>query len=85
MGNTKNFKTVKRLLISVQQAKAALNMLLQDSEKFKLEKGIAELSEKPDLKDHINLMAWFALVRLLLESAYTYFNVPNDNLNKTTS
>ena len=48
MGNTKNFKTVKRLLISVQEAKTALNMLLRDSEKFKLEKGIAELSEKPD-------------------------------------
>ena len=42
------FKIGKRLLISAQQAKTALNMLLQDSEKFNLEKGIAELSEKPD-------------------------------------
>ena len=85
MESNKKFKTGKRLLISAQQAKTELNMLLQDSEKLQLEKGIAQLSEKPDLKHHINLMAWFALVCLFLESANTYFNVPNDSTNKTTS
>lgn len=34
-----------------------------------------------ELQEHINLMAWFALVRLFLESVYTYFNSPSQNLN----
>lgn len=209
MENNENFKKRKKLIKSVQQAKTALNMLLQDSEKFNLEKGILELLDKlknpkldllldrypellqeyvleellsgeleipdtkiidvktaglfsclqllihfcyelkenpnpsdecydslryilrsisskkfvhdlliitvsvvgveyyekfqqriqnvdlslenakglendPELQEHIDLMAWFALVRLFLESVYTYFNIPDQNLNNRT-
>lgn len=209
MENNKNFKKGKRLIKSAQQAKTALNMLLQDSEKFNIEKGISELLKKlenpkldllldrypellqeyeleellsgeleipdaetsvvmtaglfsclqllihfcyelkenpnpsddcydslryilrsissdkfvhdlliiivsvvgveyyekfqqriqnldlsfesakglendPELQEHIDLMAWFALVRLFLESVYTYFNISDQNLNNRT-
>lgn len=209
MENNKNFKKDKRLVKSVEQAKTVLNMLLQDSEKPKLEKGISELLDKlenpkldllldrypellqeyglgellsgdldiddaemqdvrtaglfsclqllihfcyelkenpnptdefydslryilrsissekfvhdlliiivsvvgveyyekfqqriqnldlsfesakglendPELQEHIDLMAWFALVRLFLESVYNYFKIPDQNLNKRT-
>lgn len=209
MENNKNFKKEKRIVKSVEQAKTALNMLLQDSEKFNLEKGISELLDKlknpkldllldrypkllqeygldellsaeldipdaeiidvktaglfsclqllihfcyelkenpnpsddcydslryilrsissekfvhdlliitvsvvgveyyekfqqriqnldlslesakglendPELQEHIDLMAWFASVRLFLESVYTYFNIPDQNLNNRT-
>ena len=209
MENNENFKKVKRLIKSAQQAKTALNMLLQDSEKFNIEKGISELLKKlenpklellldrypellqeygleqllsgeleipdaetsvvmtaglfsclqllihfcyelkenpnpsddcydslryilrsissdkfvhdlliiivsvvgveyyekfqqriqnldlsfesakglendPELQEHIDLMAWFALVRLFLESVYTYFNISDQNLNNRT-
>jgi len=208
MENNENFKKVKRLIKSAQQAKTALNMLLQDSEKFNIEKGISELLKKlenpkldllldrypellqeygldellsgeldipnaeiidvktaglfsclqllihfcyelkenpnpsddcyeslryilrsissekfvhdlliitvsvvgveyyekfqqriqnldlsfesakglendPELQEHIDLMAWFALVRLFLESVYTYFNIPDQNPNNS--
>lgn len=208
MENNENFKKGKKLIKSVQQAKTALNMLLQNSEKFNLEKGISELLDKlknpkldvlldrypellqeyeleqllsgeleipdaetsdvktagllcclqllihfcyelkenpnpidnrydslryilrsissgkfvhdlliiivsvvgidyyekfqhkiqdldlslesakglendPELQEHVDLMAWFALSRLFLESVYTYFNVPDNNPNKT--
>ena len=46
MENNENFKKGKRLIKSAQQAKTALNMLLQDSEKFNIEKGISELLKK---------------------------------------
>lgn len=209
MENNENFKKGKRLIKSAQQAKTALNMLLQDSEKFNIEKGISELLKKlenpklellldrypellqeygleellsgeleipdaetsvvmtaglfsclqllihfcyelkenpnpsddcydslryilrsissdkfvhdlliiivsvvgveyyekfqqriqnldlsfesakglendPELQEHIDLMAWFALVRLFLESVYTYFNISDQNLNNRT-
>jgi hypothetical protein len=41
MKNNKNFKKEKRIVKSVEQAKTALSMLLQDSEKLNLEKGIS--------------------------------------------
>lgn len=47
--------------------------------------GAKRLENDTDLQEHSNLMIWFALVRLLLESVYTYFNVQNDYPNKTTS
>lgn len=43
------------------------------------------LENDPELQEHIDLMAWFALVRLFLESVYTYFNIPDKNLNNRTS
>ena len=209
MENNEHFKKRKKLIKSAQQAKTALNMLLQDSEKFNLEKGISELLDKlknpkldllldrypellqeyeleellsgdleidgtemqdvktaglfsclqllmhfcyelkenpnpsdecydslryilrsisseklvhdlliiivslvgveyyekfqqriqnldsslesakglendPELQEHIDLMAWFALARLFLESVYTYFNIPDQTLNNRT-
>lgn len=42
------------------------------------------LENDPELQEHIDLMAWFALVRLFLESVYTYFNIPDKNLNNRT-
>lgn len=39
------------------------------------------LENDPELQEHIDLMAWFALVRLFLESVYTYFNISDQNLN----
>lgn len=41
------------------------------------------LENDPDLQEHIDLMAWFALVRLFLESVYTYFNIPDQNPNNS--
>jgi len=43
-----------------------------------------DLENDPELQEHIDLMAWFALVRLFLESVYTYFNIPDQNLNNST-
>lgn len=43
------------------------------------------MENDPELQEHIDLMAWFALVRLFLESVYTYFNIPDQNLNNRTS
>ena len=40
------------------------------------------LENDPELQEHIDLMAWFALVRLFLESVYTYVNVSDNNPNK---
>ncbi|TRX38133.1 hypothetical protein FNW52_04315 [Flavobacterium sp. ZT3R18] len=42
------------------------------------------LENDPELQDHIDLMVWFALVRLFLESVYTYFNNPDHNSKNTT-
>jgi len=42
------------------------------------------LENDPELQEHVDLMAWFALVRLFLESVYTYFNIPDQNLNNRT-
>ena len=42
------------------------------------------LENDPELQEHIDLMAWFALVRLFLESVYIYFNIPYQNLNNRT-
>ncbi|MGV8993827.1 MAG: hypothetical protein ACOH1O_06975 [Flavobacterium sp.] len=42
-----------------------------------------DLENDPELQEHVELMAWFALVRLFLESIYTCFNVPENNPNKT--
>ena len=43
-----------------------------------------ELESDPELNEHIDLMTWFALVRLFLESVYTYFNSPDKNFKNTT-
>ncbi|MBP4140146.1 hypothetical protein [Flavobacterium geliluteum] len=43
-----------------------------------------ELDSDPELREHIDLMTWFALARLFLESVYTYFNSPDKNLKNTT-
>jgi len=43
-----------------------------------------ELDNDPELQEHIELMAWFALSRLFLESVYTYFGIPDQNLKNTT-
>lgn len=37
------------------------------------------LQNDTDLQEHIEMMAWFGLVRLFLESVYTYFNTPEKN------
>lgn len=50
---------------------------------FDLENAIG-LESDPELQEHINLMIWFALVPLFLESVYTYFNNPNQNFKNTT-
>lgn len=50
---------------------------------FDLKKAI-DLESDPELQEHIDLMVWFALVRLFLESVYTYFNNPDQNLKNTT-
>lgn len=42
------------------------------------------LENDPELQEHIDLMAWFALVRLFLESVYTYFNIPDQHLTNRT-
>jgi hypothetical protein len=38
-----------------------------------------ELEKDPELKQHIDLMTWFGLVRLFLESVYMYFSSPDEN------
>lgn len=50
---------------------------------FDFEKAQA-LQNDPDLQEHIEMMAWFGLVRLFLESVYTYFNPCDENLENTT-
>lgn len=43
-----------------------------------------ELEKDTELKQHIDLMTWFGLVRLFLESVYMYFNSPDENFKITT-
>lgn len=50
---------------------------------FDFEKAQA-LQNDPDLQEHIEMMAWFGLVRLFLESVYTYFN-PYDQIFKNAT
>lgn len=50
---------------------------------FDLESAI-ELENDPELNEHIDLMTWFALVRLFLESVYTYFSSSDKNFKNTT-
>lgn len=50
---------------------------------FDLE-NVVGLQSDPKLQQHIDLMAWFGLVRLFLESIYAYFNSPDKNFNNTT-
>ncbi|MGQ7945055.1 hypothetical protein [Flavobacterium sp. WC2509] len=45
---------------------------------------IIELESDPELHEHIDLMTWFALVRLFLESVYSYFNSSDKNFKNTT-
>lgn len=40
---------------------------------------IRNLENDEELKKHIDLMAWSALIRLFLESIYVYFNTDNHN------
>lgn len=40
---------------------------------------IQKLENDTELQQHIDLMAWFGVVRLLLESLYFYFNTENHN------
>lgn len=47
-------------------------------------KNATDLASDPELQEHINLMVWFALARLFLESVYTYFNNPDQNHKNTT-
>ena len=56
----------------------------QRIQELDLDVGSARLENEIDLHEYSNLIIWFALVRLLLESVYTYFNIHNDNPNKTT-
>jgi hypothetical protein len=51
---------------------------------FSIEHAII-LENDPELKEHIDLMVWFALVRLFLESVYTYFNITDKNHKNTKS
>lgn len=44
----------------------------------------AELEKDPELKEHINMMTWLALTRLFLESVYTYFSIPDEEIKNTT-
>ena len=37
-------------------------------------KNAIDMESDPELQEHIDLMVWFALARLFLESVYTYFN-----------
>lgn len=50
---------------------------------FDLDSAIA-LENDPELKPHIELMTWFALARLFLESLYIYFNSPDKNYKNST-
>lgn len=47
-------------------------------------KSTIELENNPELKQHIDLMTWFGLVRMFLESVYMYFNSPDENFKNTT-
>lgn len=49
-----------------------------DSKNFAT-KDILKLDKDPELQEHIDLMLWFALIRLFLESVYFYFNPENHN------
>ncbi|QLC65960.1 hypothetical protein LPB248_06610 [Flavobacterium sp. LPB0248] len=50
---------------------------------FDLENAL-ELPNDPELEQHIELLAWFALARLFLESVYAYCKSPDQNPNNTT-
>jgi hypothetical protein len=50
---------------------------------FDLDSAIA-LENDPELKPHIELMTWFALARLFLESVCIYFNRPDKNYKNST-
>jgi len=43
---------------------------------------ILHLENDAELKEHIDMMAWFAVIRLFLESVYFYFNDENYNTKK---
>ncbi len=47
-------------------------------------KNAIDMGSDAELQEHIDLMVWFALARLFLESVYTYFNNPDQNLENTT-
>lgn len=47
-------------------------------------KNAKDLENDPELQEHIDLMVWFAFARLFLESVYTYFDNPDQNLKNTT-
>ncbi|UZT99620.1 hypothetical protein ODZ84_08665 [Chryseobacterium fluminis] len=51
------------------------------SENFSNE-DILHLENDGELNEHIDLMAWFAVMRLFLESVYFYFNDENHNIKK---
>lgn len=38
------------------------------------------LENDPEIQQHIELMAWFALIRLFLDAVYAYFNIPEQTL-----
>ena len=38
-----------------------------------------DMESDPELREHIDLMVWFAFARLFLESVYTYFNNSQKN------
>lgn len=38
---------------------------------------ILKLDKDPEIMEHLDLMLWFALIRLFLESVYIYFNPEN--------
>lgn len=45
---------------------------------------ILNLENDAELKEHIDLMTWFALIRLFLESIYVYFNFNDSDFKNTT-
>ena len=47
-------------------------------------KNAIDMGSDAELQEHIDLMVWFALARLFLESVYTYSNNPDQNLENTT-
>lgn len=55
-----------------------------NSKNFRTE-DILKLDKDPELKKHIDLMQWFALIRLFLESVYFYFNNENHNTQNIPS
>ena len=92
------YDSLKYILRSISSDKFAHNLLIiivsvvgldyyekfqykiQDSLSLESARG---LENDPELQEHVGLMVWFALVRLFLESVYTYFNVSDNNPNKT--